>query len=252
MFAKTSAQAILMSQETGAPVNWRWLRRVFVSLVFVISVGWGVHQAYEPGSLPIRQIHATGTFANVTEQMLRDAVAGSIDGGYFRIDMIKTQQVVEAIPWVDTASVRRVWPDTLAIDVQEQKALGYWTKGGLVNARGDVFTPAKSTYPQGLPLFAGPEGAQQQLLEYYTQANTLLAKMDLSVSEIHMDARRALSLKLSNGIEVILGRESIAERLQRLARIYAIVITGHVDAITRIDMRYSNGLAVGWRKAPSH
>lgn len=252
MFAKTSAQAILMSRETGTPVNWRWLRRLFALLLLTSVVGWSAHKACEPGSLPIRQIHATGTFTNVNEKMLRDAVAGSIDGGYFRIDMTKTQQVVEAIPWVDTASVRRVWPDTLAIAVQEQKAIGYWTKGGLVNVRGEIFTPDKSTYPQGLPLFAGPEGAQEQLLQYYTQANTLLVKMDLSVSEIHMDARRALSLKLSNGIEVILGRESIAERLQRLARIYAKVITGHVDAITRIDMRYSNGLAVAWRKAPAH
>jgi cell division protein FtsQ len=252
MFAKTSAQAILMSQETGAPVNWRWLRRVFALLLLTSVVAWSIHKAYEPGSLPIRRIHATGTFTKVNEQMLRDAVAGSIDGGYFRIDMNRTQQVVAAIPWVDTASVRRVWPDTLAIDVQEQKAIGYWMKGGLVNVRGDIFTPQQTTYPQGLPLFSGPDESQQQLLEYYTQANTLLAKLDLSVSEIHMDARRALSLKLSNGMEVILGRESIVERLQRLARIYTKVITGHVDAITRIDMRYSNGLAVAWHKAPSH
>ncbi len=252
MFAKANAQAILMSRETGAMFNWRRLRRIIVILLFMGFTGWLVSKAHDPQSLPVRQIHATGMFIKVNEQMLRDAVAGSIDGGYFRIDMAKTQQVVEAISWVDSASVRRVWPDTLAIDVQEQKAVAYWLNGGLVNARGDVFKPEKSTYPTGLPMFAGPEGAQQQVLEYYTQANTVFSKMKLIVTEVHMDARRALTLKLSNGIEVILGRESILERLQRLERVYAKVITGHDDAITRIDMRYSNGLAVGWRKAPLH
>lgn len=252
MFAKANTQAILMSRETGAVFNWQWLRRVIVILLFMGVTGWLVSKAYDPQSLPVRQIHATGTFVKVNEQMLRDAVAGSIDGGYFRIDMAKTQQVVEAIPWVDSASVRRVWPDTLAIDVQEQKAVAYWMNGGLVNVRGEIFSPEKSTYPAGLPVLAGPEGSQQQVLEYYTQANTIFSKMKLIVNEVHMDARRAMTLKLSNGIEVILGRESISERLQRLERVYAKTVTGHDDAITRIDMRYSNGLAVGWRKAPSH
>ena len=250
MLARSNHQAILLEQEPRLQINWFWLRRSLLALLIFAGVGWLVMLANQPQTLPIKKIHALGKFIHVNEKMLRDAVAANIDGGYFKVNVDEMKAVVEKIAWVDQASVRRVWPDALAIQVQEQQALAQWAAGGLVNKRGILFSPEASSYPQGLPLFTAPTGMQEKVTQYYALAKASFAAMNINVSEIKMDARHALSLKLDNGIEVMLGRDQIESRLQRLARIYNKVLAERSTEIARLDMRYSNGLAVGWRKPP--
>jgi cell division protein FtsQ len=103
----------------------------------------------------------------------------------------------------------------------------------------------------GLPIFISPGGTEKKLTENYLQAQRELAAVGLQIGEFRMDARHALSLTLTNGVEVILGREAVEGRLQRLVRIYQKTLSGRTGDIARIDLRYSNGLAVGWRKASS-
>lgn len=251
MFARSSAQALLLREDAGNRINWLWVRRGCYLLITMAVVGWLWLTINDPRTLPVRKIHAVGSFVHVNEQMLREAVAKAIDGGYFRLDVDKVKLAVEKIAWIETVRVRRVWPDTLSIEVQEQVALARLAGGGLVNSRGEVFMPEASTYPEGLPVFISPGGAERKVTEHFLQARGRLSAAGLEISEFHMDARHAISLKLSNGVEVILGREAIEGRLQRLVRIYQKTLAGRTGDIARIDLRYSNGLAVGWRKASS-
>ena len=168
-------------------------------------------------------------------------------GGYFTVNVDEVQQAVKAIPWVAQDSVRRVWPDTLAIDVTEQTTQAEWAKGGLVNQQGVLFFPERNTYPKGLPVFDGPTGTERNLTEIFHMAKAIIDPLQLKIEEIHMDSRRAVSLKLSNDIEVILGREETRSRLERFTRVYRKLLAQRANDIARVDLRYSNGLAVGWR-----
>jgi cell division protein FtsQ len=48
---------------------------------------------------------------------------------------------------------------------------------------------------------------------------------------------------------VRLGRRDVEERTERFLRTAAGVIAHHVNEVTYVDMRYSNGFAIGWRTA---
>ena len=116
-----------------------------------------------------------------------------------------------------------------------------------MNPHGVLFFPERDTYPKGLPVFDGPTGTERNLTEAYQMAKAIIEPLQLQIQEIHMDSRRAISLKLNNGIDVILGREETRTRLERFARVYRKLLVQRVNDIARVDMRYSNGLAVGWR-----
>ncbi len=45
-----------------------------------------------------------------------------------------------------------------------------------------------------------------------------------------------------------LGRRQVDERIERFMLVGAKVITGRAADIDYVDMRYSNGFSVGWRK----
>lgn len=247
MTTRASQQAVFLRSHRRWQINWRLVSNWTVLLASIALLGIGIRKLLEPQTLPIKQIQALGTFTHINEDMLRQVVARTISGGYFTVNVDEVQRAVKAMPWVAQDSVRRIWPDTLAIEVTEQKTMAAWAKGGLVNTQGVLFFPAQNTYPQGLPVFDGPAGTERNLTETYQLAKSIIAPLQLQIQEIHMDSRRAISLKLSNGIDVIVGREATRTRLERFARVYRKLLVKRADDIARVDLRYSNGLAVGWR-----
>jgi hypothetical protein len=62
-----------------------------------------------------------------------------------------------------------------------------------------------------------------------------------------LDARGAAA-GLANGIDVRLGRRQIDERLDRFIQTALPVMSGRAAEIDYVDMRYSNGFAIGWRR----
>ena len=247
MATRASHQAVYLRSARRWHINWRQLWYWLLLLASAALLAMGLRKLQEPQTLPIKQIQAMGTFTHIDEDMLRQVVARTVRGGYFTVNVDEVQQAVKAIPWVAQDSVRRVWPDTLAITVTEQQAHAEWAKGGLVNQQGVLFFPERNTYPKGLPVFNGPTGTERNLTETYQLAKAIIEPLQLKIQEIHMDSRRAVSLKLSNGIEVILGREETRTRLERFTRVYRKLLAQRASDIARVDLRYSNGLAVGWR-----
>lgn len=247
MVTRASQQAHYLQTPRRWKINWHLLWSWVLLLVCVSLLALGVRKLREPQTLPIKQIQALGTFTHINEDMLRQVVAKTVRGGYFTVNVDEVQKAIKAIPWVAQDSVRRVWPDTLAISVIEQQTQAEWAKGGLVNQQGVLFFPAANTYPKGLPLFDGPSGTERNLTEIYQMAKSIIVPLQLQIQEIHMDSRRAISLKLDNGIEVILGREETQTRLERFSRVYRKLLAQRANDIARVDLRYSNGLAIGWR-----
>ena len=86
------------------------------------------------------------------------------------------------------------------------------------------------------------------LVEFYKEAKQVIQPLGLEILTLTLDSRGAYRLELSNDIELLLGREKIQNRLERFARVFQKVLKTRAAEIARIDMRYSNGLAVGWRK----
>lgn len=247
MSAKAGNQANYKTHFSFDGVNWKRFSRVSILLLSLTVLAWFIVFLLKPDTLPIKQIRAQGTFKHVDETMLHTVVKDSIQGGYFNINVDVIKNDVEKMPWIDHVSVSRVWPDTVLIHITEQKAFARWQEGGVVNFRGELFQPNKLTINMSLPVLDGPRGTERNLTEYYLLAQEIIAPLDVDIKTVRMDARRAIRIELNNGIEIVLGREDLEDRLQRFSRIYMKVLSPRADEIKSVDMRYSNGLAVDWR-----
>ncbi|MDH5651515.1 MAG: cell division protein FtsQ/DivIB [Gammaproteobacteria bacterium] len=238
----TQQAVILQDRQDWGPLL-RVVRKVLILVVVLGAVFMLVQTLSRPDLLPINRIKAQGSFTHVTEAMLQTAL-GTIDAGYFSVNVKQIQQQVEALPWVDKAVVRRVWPDVLAIRIVEQEPVALWKSGGLVNKRGELFYPAEQSYPSRLPVLSGPEGASKQLLSNFIAVREALLQVNLQTVRVDMDARRALTVWLNNGTKLVLGRNEAMQRLQRFVRIYPGVLAIEGDNIERVDMRYTNGFTI--------
>jgi cell division protein FtsQ len=66
---------------------------------------------------------------------------------------------------------------------------------------------------------------------------------------LSVDARGAATVELDNGIEVRLGREDATERLARFSALALPALAAKLATVAYVDMRYTNGFAVGWKTA---
>ena len=78
------------------------------------------------------------------------------------------------------------------------------------------------------------------------EVRQIVTSLGMSVKKIDMNERRAWSIKLNNGLRVMLGRDQSEQRLKRFANVFATVLQPYKNDITVVDMRYTNGLSVAW------
>lgn len=241
-------QAVYLHKQPSPVEVKRWLNWVVPTIVLLGLLIWAAKHLSDPATLPINKVRVHGTFVNLNENMLHKAVDNIVAGGYFNVNVNEVREVIENLPWVYQATVRRVWPNTLSVTVIEQKAVARWAAGGLLNEQGEVFKPAEASNVNALPLFSGPEQLNKLMLEKFRQISELVTPLQSDITHFTMDARHAVSVEFANGIQVVLGRENTLHRLQRLIKIYPRVLGKRQAEIKSIDLRYTNGMAVAWKK----
>ncbi len=249
--AANSQAVISAPRASGWRIKTNLRLRMLATLLLLVGVmallGWCFALLKDPATLPISKIRVQGAFVHMNESMLHRAVADMENQGFFSVDIGAVKQRVEQLPWVAQVSVRRIWPDTLGLEVVEQKALARWASGGLVNDSGQSFSPAADSYPSNLPLFRGPRNMLAMMGEQYQRNSALLVTAGLSITELAINSRRALTLQLNNGIELVLGRKQTQARLQRFIAVYEKLLATRTAEIARVDLRYSNGMSVQWK-----
>jgi cell division protein FtsQ len=197
---------------------------------------------------PVRSIVIDGTFQRVSSVEVEQAARAALTGGFVSADLVALRKSVEALAWVDRARVQRLWPDRIRIEVVEQQAAARWGEDSLLNTRGELFASGVRHVPPELPHLDGPDGTEWQVAQRYLAIQQRLDDEGLRIAALKLDARGAWEFGLSNGVSVRLGRRQVDERIERFMQVGAKVIAGRAADIDYLDMRYSNGFSVGWRK----
>jgi cell division protein FtsQ len=229
------------------PSGWRVKIRTFVvAPVGVLAAAAALAGVHELLDQPVRNLVVEGTFQRVTSLQVEEAVAADLERGFLSVDLAELRAHVQSLDWVDHVNVGRAWPDTLIVRVTEHRAAARWGATGLLNVRGEVFTDdAQHAFPE-LPSLAGPDGSEDEVARRYLAVRGRLAEANLTLETLAMDERGAWRLVLGGGQEVRLGRRDIDERLGRFFDVVAPALAGELQRVRYVDLRYTNGFAVGW------
>ena len=208
----------------------------------VVGIAWACNR-------PLRVIAMDGSFQRVSPVQIETVVAPYLRRGFMTVDLAGIQHAVESVPWVDHARVQRQWPMGVHVTVTEQKAVARWDGSGLLNNRGELFVRQASHVPTELPRLSGPEGSEGLVAQRFLGLETRMQEAGLRMAALRLDERGAWEMDLDNGVTVRLGRRDVDARTERFIRTAAGVIAHHTNEVNYVDMRYSNGFAIGWRSA---
>ncbi len=184
---------------------------------------------------------SSGELKHVTRDQIDGAVQSKVRGNFFTVDIDATRAAFRKLPWVRDASVRRVWPQSLEVMLEEHMALARWDSTALVNTYGEVFDAASD---EKLPSFEGPAESSRDMVRQYAVFNKLLRPLQQNVEQINLSPRRAWRVHLDTGIILELGREQMEARLKRYVVVHDSSIAKLNQQLSYVDLRYPNGFAV--------
>ena len=100
-------------------INFHLLIMATLVLMVVGSAAAGWRKLMDPQTLPVKQVQLEAPFQHVSRDELYQVLQPVAKGGFFSVDVEAVTKAVETLPWVESASVQRVWPDALHVTVLE-------------------------------------------------------------------------------------------------------------------------------------
>lgn len=247
--------AAALAQPSGLPLDVRMTAATaralggVAALVAAIALAWWL--ARQP-MFQMRGITLEGELTHQTLRTLRAQVAPRIAGNFFTIDLDRARATFETVPWVRRAVVRRVWPDHLAVRIEEHKAAALWISDDgndrIVNTFGEVFEAnLAEVEDDALPRLAGPRGAAARMLDAYRALAQALAPLEQSIVTLRLSGRGSWRAVLADGAVIELGRGEEADlvaRTEAFVRTLPQVRAAYQQPLLRADLRHPDGYAL--------
>ena len=223
----------------------RHLRDVTIGAGLLFGVAACTWQGLKPEAGDSRTLYLSGHSSHVSDGRIAKIAAPFLKASYFDMDLAGLTAALSEEPWLTDIEVAKRFPGGVSVHVADRKPVAYWGTEQLVDAQGRVFKPRSR--PDGLVSLNGPETQSEKVYAQYRALSGILAGQRAYLSSLTLDTSGDWRARLNNGLELRLGREQVAERMQRFVQ-FALNRSAADAALADagyVDLRYSDGFAVG-------
>ncbi len=207
---------------------------------------WFAWSYTKPNNFPIKHVEIFATYEHLDQKTLQKTINEYLGNGFFYLNAISLKQQLLKLPWIYAVSIKRIWPDTLTINIAEQRAILQWGTDALLNSNGTVFSPPKNSFPKDLPIIFGPNEQEAEIFALYHKMLTTLEPLDLTIKKLILNPKNHWEVLLSNDTRIYFKKENPLSQLELLASVYRKITASRSQPPKSIDLRYNAGMAVKW------
>lgn len=229
-----------------------WLGLAGLLVVFVLSVILITDGLYNPRHFNISRIALSGDAAHVDRVSLRQSVVEMIDGNYFSVDTGKIIKALHALPWVEKVRLRRQWPDTLMINIEEHQPIARWGEEKWLTTTGKLVSlplPANIVLPQ----LSGPIAQVDRVWPKYQKWAALFARYGIRLRSMNLSRQHLYTLNLEyttrrdnlvKGFSMILSESNSDQQLNAFLESRRLALIEYPGLIKTVDLRYPSGFSI--------
>jgi len=232
-------------------VPWRLLAWVFFVIIPLAMVIATYQWIQNPEHLRITSVEVTGDFKVLNKSKLEPVIAPFIRTNLYLLDAKALEEEIENQPWVSSASMTKVWPDKLIVKIFEQKPVAYWGKNKMLADNGEIIDDTIETEKGLLPVLYSPDDKGREMANSFLKIRRWMKGFPLKIVEFKRDSRGSWKIKLENGMVLKIGRDHQKRRIRRFMVGYQQGLGNVIKQISSVDLRYTNGFAVEWKKGLS-
>jgi cell division protein FtsQ len=231
-----------------------WLSNALYFL-FILLLLIGSIQFYAKNEINnLHNIVIKGNVVHNDISSIRGQIISSVRGNFYDINLVKTKQDFEGMPWVNHAVVKRVYPNQIEVNLSEFKPKAIWgTREDLrlIDDAGIVFEADvdEDEYDQ-MPQFMGPEGQSKTVLEMYKEISLALNPLQNKIKILELNSRGSWIVSLEGGGHLELGRGNTTEVIERVKKFsqgaeqVLVKLNKKMSDIRYIDLRHPDGYAM--------
>lgn len=232
-----------VASSRSVPVQF-WVVLLCLGVVLSIFYVWN-HVPF----FPISVVKVETNYDYAEPATIEEIISPDFPAGFWTVDIRTIRAKLQALSWVQSVSIEKIWPKTLKIRLIEKKAIARWGVQGVVSAEGHIFylshmLPKTEILLHVLPRLWGPQEDAPLVVHMYDTIAKKLAPYHLTVQSVHLSGSGAWNVVLSDGTELLLGSTQPLNRLDRFLRLQNTLFVNHVAK--RVDLRYEHGLAITW------
>jgi cell division protein FtsQ len=193
--------------------------------------------------LAVREVRITGQ-SETSELDVLQSLDLPPSASLVTLNVGAARERVQALPWVKSATLRKLYPDALEVTIGERTAFALWRDGddvSIVDRDGGVITGYVAGRYATLPLVVGKNANKRaaELVDLIGKFPTLQPRVRAAV----LVADRRWNLVLESGVEIMLPEEGAKAALDKLAILDKDKAILSRD-ITRVDLRLSDRVVV--------
>jgi cell division protein FtsQ len=221
--------------------------KILPIIIIGIAMIWSAKYLFVKFDIPINNVSVIGAFSNIEKKEVEELIITTVsDSEILSSDLMKITSLLESHPWIERAFVRRKWPSGIEVKIIEEVPVARWGDRNFLNSRGEILD-LNNRNLSNLPLLTGVEDSERLIMNTYREIVLLLRPADLKITELSYNNQGVWRLALSNGLEILIGRDQIVEKIRRFLIIWMATLKSSSTDMDGVDVRYDNGIAVRWK-----
>lgn len=198
---------------------------------------------------PVGQVAIYGEVQYTDLDKLQERSLSWLNDAFWRVDLKGLKASLEQDPWLSEVIVRRVWPDQIRLELVERIPWAHWNDRYLIDEQGEGFNPGFVYRKElGRHIYTKKD-TLAEAVKFWQDLDALLQGSGLTLTKLRHEQRGAWQLELNAGIRVLVGRDNIANRINRFLWAWQNWLAAEASNLISVDLRYPNGLSVAWQKS---
>lgn len=235
--------------QVNAPQSKKIFAAVSVAVALIVGVFAGPYVLENVfAQFPIKTVKVSGAFQHLNEKKLQKRLVKHLTANYFNVNLLEVREAAEALPWIEKAWVKKEWPGTVLIKVEERVAIANWGDDQLISQHQEIFTSDDIKRLDKLPTFYGIDENAPLMVNRFNKMKSELEPLGLSVKTMKLEDRFSWRVTLNDGLRLVIDDVDFMKKLQRFVELYRKMPTTDRSYIEQADLRYENGLAIKWKK----
>jgi len=204
----------------------------------------------EPGRFPINTVKISANFEHITRAEIEKILDKYNNNNSILLPISSLQLELLKLPWAKSIEIKRIWPDTLKIKIEEKKPVALW-KNSFITSDGSMIAAAiqdiqRQDRNRSLPKLSGPDKQYQEVLQNYEKLSKLLAVYGLHAESLNLRDNQSWDLYLQVGVVLRLGKKNFEKRVLGFCKAYSTELVDRPEKMISVNLRYPHGMAVQW------
>ena len=153
---------------------------------------------------------------NLDTQEIQQAIKTTLNGTTLSTDLKMMVELILDNPWVEQVVVRRVWPDTIVLRLQERRIIALWNNEHLISELGEVTNIPVSDYREVekklgcyLIRIEGPKDFLSKIVARAEITNNLLTTINKQLLHLRLTEQFSWEGKTTGGMTLRFGGDDL-------------------------------------------